>query len=124
MKALACPELHEQSHILALQWYNKDGGCTEEPEYQLPTGTKPCCHKVQHPYEYFNSFITESFLELVVEQSSLYSVQKKKLINLWGMLRMSSNSGLASMYSCIMKVSDTQMHWCCKLHDFMVVALT
>ncbi|XP_018019163.1 uncharacterized protein LOC108675646 [Hyalella azteca] len=111
-------------HILAPQWYNKDGGCTQEPEYQLSTGTKPCCHEVQHPYEYFKSFITDSFLELVVEQSNLYSVQK----NVNKPLGLTKNEleqwiGLV-MYFSIMKVSDTRMHWCRKLHDFMVVAPT
>ena len=74
------------------------------------------------PYSYFKNFITDEFLDLIVQQTNLYSAQQ----NVNKPLNVTKNEieqwlGLV-MYFSIFKISDTRMHWSRSVAEFMNVA--
>ncbi|KAF2345140.1 PiggyBac transposable element-derived protein, partial [Trinorchestia longiramus] len=110
-----------KNRTVAHRWCKKDGS-TEVPVFQFLADMESCCFELQSPYSYFKSFITEDFLDLLVEQSNLYSVQNNvnKPFNVTKN-EMEQLLGLV-MYFSLVKMPDTRMHWYRKLCDFMVVA--
>lgn len=98
----------------------KKDGSTEIPEF---LGKEPdVVIELKYPIDYFQSFITDEFLDLIVEQSNLYAVQQ----NVNKPLNTTRNEieqwlGLVFYFS-ITKLANTRMHWSHKLTKLMNVA--
>ena len=99
------------------KWIKKDGS-TNIPEFICDDSLESCL-TVEHPYTYFKSLLTDEFLDLIVNQSNLYSVQQcvNKPLNLQRN-ELEQWLGLVLNFS-ISKMPDTRMHWCRTLSVFM-----
>ncbi|XP_018015118.1 piggyBac transposable element-derived protein 3 [Hyalella azteca] len=75
----------------------------------------PCSHEILPPFQYFKQFISDDFLDVIVTETNMYSVQK----NVNKPLNVTHNEmeqwlGLICYFS-ISKLPHTSMHWCKRL---------
>ena len=121
-EAATSSRVERQTKRSTAQNWRKEELTSEVPIFYPPTGLNSPILQLNAPYSYFKNFITDEFLDLIVQQTNLYSAQQ----NVNKPLNVTKNEieqwlGLV-MYFSIFKISDTRMHWSRSVAEFMNVA--